>query len=234
MTRAFVLLAVAAAVSVTSCRTKPEVSVRATSALSYRELIDKSPIIVVGKVAAVKVVGSEVRTTDEHRYPLRLQRVTIQAENVLKGEVRSGEMVFYRYGWSPDEPMVGPWGILVPGQRNVFFLDRGDGALRSTVDLYPSHIEVRSGEHAGYTPRATQTLGESIAELLLTPAADAGPEAFSQALQIASAVSIELIGYDGTLRLMKPLLASDEPLLKRRACSVMKERFPGQVQCDVM
>jgi hypothetical protein len=56
MTRAFVLLAVAAAVSVTSCRTKPEVSVRATSALSYRELIDKSPVIVVGKVAAVKVV----------------------------------------------------------------------------------------------------------------------------------------------------------------------------------
>ncbi len=234
MRRAFVLLAVAATVCATSCRTKPEVNARATSALSYRELIKKSPVIVVGKVAAVKVVGPEVRKTDEHRYPLRLQRVTIQAENVLKGEVRSGEMIFYRYGWSPDQPMVGPWGILVPGERAVFFLDREDGALRSTVDLYPSHIEVRSGEHAGYKRGATQSLEESIAELLLTPGADAGPEAFSQALQIASAISIELIGHADTLRLMKPLLASEEPLLKRRACSVMTERFPGQVQCGVM
>ncbi len=232
MTRAFAVFVIAATLPMTSCRPVPELNVRATAALSYRELMEKASIVVIGKVAEVKVVGPEVRTSDEHRYPLRLQRLAIQAENVLKGEARSGRMIFYRFAWSPDRAMVGPWGILVPGDRSVFFLDTEDGVLRSIIDLYPSHIEVRSGGHASYKPRAEQSLEESIAELLLTPGTDTRPEVFSQALQVASAISIELIGHAGTLRLMKPLLASEEPLLKKRACSVMTERFPEQVQCS--
>ena len=232
MTKAFVILAIAATLAATSCQPRLEVKVGSTSALSYEELPSRSPIIVVGKVVEVKVVGPEVRTSDEHRYPLRLQRVTIQAENVLKGEARTGEVIFYRYAWSPDHPMVGPWGMFAVGERGAFFLVRKDGVLRSIVDLYPTHIQVVSGEHAGYKPRAEQSPQESIAELLLTAGPDVRPEAFSQALYIASAMSMELIGDAGTLQLMKRLLASEVPLIRQRACSVITERFPGQVQCS--
>jgi len=232
MTRAFVILAVAATLAATSCQPRLEFNLGSTSALSYGELPRRSPIIVVGKVVEVKVVGPEVRTSDEHRYPLRLQRVTIQAENVLKGEARIGEMIFYRYAWSPDHAMVGPWGIFGPGQRGAFFLVRKDGVLRSIVDLYPTHIEVWSGEHAGYKPRPEHSPQESIAELLLTPGPDARPEAFSQTLYIASSMSMELIGDAGTLQLMKRLLASEVLLIRQRACSVITEQFPGQVQCS--
>ena len=231
MTRA--LLAVAVAVSAASCQHSPKLPVRAVSSLSYRELIDRSPIVVVGRVAGVKVVGPEVRSSDEQKYPLRLQRITIQVENVLKGPAQTGEIAFYRYGWSPDQPMTGPWGIVVPGERDVFFLKTGDGVLRTTVDLYPSHIEVLSGRHVDYKPRPGQSIEESIAEILLTPAEDVRPDAFSQGLRTASAIGIELLGQSGTLRIMKPLLESKESVLRQQACSVMLERFPGQVQCSL-
>jgi hypothetical protein len=231
MKRAVVVLVVSATVFATSCQPIPELKVRAT-ALPNRELGDRAPIVVVGKVRETKVVGPEVRTTDEHSYPLRLRQVTVEAENVIKGQVSAGEVVFYRYDWSPDHAMVGPWGILGPGTRYVLFLDREDGELRSMADLYPSHIEVRSGRHAGHERREEKSVEESIAELLLTPGADVQPETFSQGLDSASFYSIDLIGDAGTLRLMKRLLASDDPLVRRRACDVISGRFPGQVQCS--
>lgn len=229
MTRA--LLAVVVALSFASCQPSAKLQIRPISAPTYRELTYRSFIVLVGSVTAVHVVGPEVKTGDKHKYPLRLQRITVQVENVLKGRPKAGKIAFYRYGWSPDQPMVGPWGNVVPGERNVFFLDQEGGVLRATADLYPSHIEVLSGRHPGYKPRVGQSTEESIAEILLTPGEDVHPAAFSQGLRTASAIAIELVGPPGTLRIMGPLLTSKEAVLRQQACSVMTERFPGQVKC---
>lgn len=229
MTRALIVLTVAA--SSVSCQPKPSVEIRASSSLSYPELVKRSPIIVVAKVVAVKVIGPEVSTTDEHRYPLRLQRVTAVVENVLKGNAPLGEITFDRYGWSPDQPMAGPWGVVVVGQRNVFFLDTEGGALRATIDLYPAQIEVLSGRHPGYNRDLGRKVEESIAEFLLMPGEDVRAEAFSESLRTASGISMELVGSDDTLRLLKSLLMSKELPIRAQACLIITERFKGQAQC---
>jgi hypothetical protein len=206
--------------------------VRAATSLPYRELAGGSPVVVVGRVMTVKVVGPEVRTSDENQYPLRLRRVIVHVENILKGMANAGEIVFYRYDWSPNHAMVGPWGIVSPGERYVFFLEREGGTLRSTVDLYPSGIEVHSGRHSSYRPRKGQSTEESIAELLPTQGEDAHLVGFARSLLIASGFSMELVGKDDTLFLLKSLLAANEPLLRQQACAVMSERFGGIVDCS--
>jgi hypothetical protein len=224
-----VLVVVTVGLSLASCHSSPNLQTRLTVPSSYHELIDGAPIVIVGKVIAVKVVGPEVRSRDEHRYPLRLRHVIVQVENTLKGTADAG--AFYRYDWSPDHAMVGPWGIVGPGERCVFSLVKEDGVLRSTMDLYPSHIEIRSGKHANYSPAAGQNARESIAELLLTPGDDVHPEAFAQSLLIASGRSIDLVGGEVTSRLMKPPPTHKDPYLREQACLVMLERFRGAVQC---
>jgi hypothetical protein len=229
MARPLMLLTVAALG--VSCQPEPKVGIRANSPLSYPELVKRSPIVLVARVVAVNVIGPEVRTSDEQRYPIRLHRVTAIVENVLKGSAPFGEVAFNRYGWSPDQPMVGPWGIVVAGQRSVFFLDREGGELRSFVDLYPAQIEVLSGRHPESMPDSARSIEESLAELLLVPGEDVRAEAFSQGLQTASGISIELVGSANTFRLLKLLLSSQEPSIRTQACRVIAERFKGQVQC---
>jgi hypothetical protein len=229
MTKELIVLTVA--VLGVSCQPKPNLKVRANSPLSYPELVKRSPVVVVAKVVAVKVIGPEVRTTDEHRYPLRLQRVTALVENILKGTAPLGEVTFNRYGWSPDAPMAGPWGVVVVGQRNVFFLDTEGGTLRSMIDLYPAQIEVLSGRRSGYWPDSGRTVEGSIAEFLLIPGEDVRAEAFSQSLSTASGISMELVGQADTLRLLKSLIMSKELPIRAQACLVIRERFKGQVQC---
>jgi hypothetical protein len=224
--QAFILVAAA---SVLSCRPVPKLEMRTGSPLSTRELVGKSPVVVVGSAVAVTQFGPEVKSADEHGYPLRLQRITAQVENVLKGTSRSRDIVFYRYGWSSDHAMLGPWGIVVPGQRNVFFLDIENGTLRSIIDLYPAQIQVLSGRHP--EPISEKTIEESVAEILLTPGEAFDPEAFSQGLYLDSVRATDLIGRAGTLRLLKPLLASKQNAVRQQACLVLAEGFYGQGQC---
>lgn len=227
--RVFVVVGAVATLTALSCPSS--LRVKDISPLSYRDLIDRAPIVVMGIVTDVKTVGPMRRTQDNNRYPLRLQRIAVQPENVLRGSSLGDDFAFYRYGWSPDEPMVGPWGVVTPGQRGVFFLEREEHLTRALVDLYPSHIEIRSGRHPGYRSRAGVTLEHCISEILLTPGVDVDLEAFGNALAVASTFSIELIGETFTMQLMKPLLHSDSPELRRKACFALNQRFPGQVQC---
>lgn len=216
---------------VLACGHIPKLEIRADSPASTRELISKSPLIVVGRAVAVTTVGPEVRSTDRHEYPLRLERITVQVENILRGTYRSQEMVFYRYGWSADHPMVGPWGLIYPGQRNVFFVDVEDGTLRSIIDLYPAQIEVLSGVHSELGLSAKNGAEQSIAEILLTPGENLNADAFSRGLSATSVVAMNLIGRTGTLYLLKALLLSRHAVIREQACLAIADKFYGQGQC---
>lgn len=216
--------------SLLSCQPTPQLDIRIKS-LSIRDMVNRSAIVIIGKAEIVTAVGPEVRSPDQPEYPLRLERVTVQVEKVVKGMIRSSPIVFYRYGWPDNRAMVGPWSIIRPGQRYLFFLDLEDSTPRSLTDLYPAELEVLSGKHVRNRTTVETNVDQTIAEILLTPGEDLNPEAFAQGLWKTSVVTIDLVGRAGTLRLLKTLLASKQSTIGQQACLVIAERFYGQESC---
>src|SRR5205809_669335 len=63
-------------------------------------LADTSPLIVLGTVVSEHVIGPLITTgKDGH---LRMQKIDLNIEAVLKGSLDSSRISFYRYRWYDD------------------------------------------------------------------------------------------------------------------------------------
>jgi hypothetical protein len=194
-------------------------------------LAGTSRLIVLGTVLSENLIGPRV-TAGNDGY-VRLQKVDLSIEAVLKGNFDSSKISFYRYRWYDDWilkfPPIDP---IIPGQRSIFFLDRVDGGLRASVDVTFSRIRIFSGAHdPGVLSLSERPILDRITYLMLTPGYNVSPETFGETLGTQVLDSSSLIGYAKTLDLLRPLLNHPSETIRNNACLALAQWFSGQSKC---
>ena len=192
--------------------------------LTYSELIEQSPIVVVGLVEHKETYWKErKRQGSENGLPIFWYHVEvrIEVENMLRGDL-SASPVDYTY-WVPAGAKSGEWNSPREGARYVHFLRREGAELRSVVDFWPSSIRVTTGRHG--TLDQAGGLPQAIARLLLQPGEDFDAERFDiiQALGHASL----LVGEPAALALVQ----RSDPRIRTQACEVFKGRPEADRLC---
>jgi hypothetical protein len=222
------ILVAASACSATTPKLEPRLASESTPSLV--ELVRASDVIVLAKVLSETMTGETVTiANNEH---VRLQKIDIDVEGVLKGKTDSSKLSFYRYRWYDDWINQSPSiDTIAPDGRSVFFLNRtADGTLRSAFDVTVSRVPIVSGIH-DLSSVSGRTVEEQIAYLMLTPGKDASAEDFGQSLAKQTIDAESLVGQGGTLELLKPLLRDPSESIRTNACLTMAQVFTGQSKC---
>lgn len=204
------------AVFLCSCSRAPHIVYRH---LTDRELVEQSPIIVVGRIEKKEMVWKKlVRQGSENGHPLFWfpVNVRIDVENVVRGDL-GPSLVEYTY-WLPSGPAVGEWNSPMEGGRYVHFLRREGNQLRSVVDFWPSTIHVTTGRHRSLN--ATHGPAQAIAELLLSPGEDFTIDRFNPSNGATHAM--RLIGKAATFPLVEALAGNSDPRIRAEACEELR------------
>lgn len=188
--------------------------------LGDKELVDQSPIIVVGRVEKMETFGKErIRQGSENGLPLFWYRVNVKVdvENILRGDPGASP-VNYTY-WLPVGSKVGQWNSLWDGARYVHFLRRDHNQLRSVVDFWPSAIRVTTGRHRSLSQ--TEGLPQTIAQLLLTPGDDFVIDRFNLAHGLTHAS--HLIDTSGFRPLVENLARNGDAAVRDEALQALRD-----------
>ena len=207
-------------VTVLQCTPRPVVGLGRTERMSAKELVQTSGIIVVGTVAKIEPVGGDVPISSS-KMSARLKKVTVSPEIVIKGQANQEYLVFHRFDCTIDCSQIDYPSWLPEGSRRVFFLTEGNGMLRAKVDLRASDIPVLSGRRTLPMPKGNDL--EAVAQVLLQPGPEMDPKAFADNLFNDRAVSQELVGRAGTLKLVAPLLSYAFKTVEIQACLILAE-----------
>lgn len=193
---------------------------------STAESLSAAPIILVGQIAAYRELGRP-RPSRFDAEPIQLCRITVQVETVLRGDVAPGEVPIYflvnfgSTGGPPQLGMVGRTGNWRIGDRELFFLQRDSGTLRTIIDNYALAARpVLTGAHTSYEPRPGETVPEMIVDILLTR----GQECSDQ--QMAHAVSRSVADFFDlpyTVRKLRQLANDEVPIVKKAALDKLDE-----------
>jgi hypothetical protein len=188
--------------------------------LTDSELVEESPIIVVGRIDHLDTAWKERRLDGrENGMPLFWYHVTarITVENVLRGDL-STSPIEYIY-WLPAAAKVGRWNALWEGARYVHFLRRDGARLRSVVDFWPSAIRVTSGRHRFL--RQTGGLRQTIARLMLDPGEDIDVARFNLVHAVGHAEA--LAGLPATVSLLEALIENSDVRIRTQACEMLRD-----------
>jgi hypothetical protein len=132
------------------------------------------PVIIVGTVIASEKTGSRLMSPWDGDTPYQQFRTSVAVENVLRGNVQSRTIkISYmadlrgggghrRLGMESDG---GSWRV---GDREMFFLQRDAGQLRTVCDDFAFNcvLPVQSGRHD--TVQQREQVGEMIADVFLS------------------------------------------------------------------
>ena len=187
-----------------------------------------APIIVIGTVTSVATLGRPLRS--EPTFVLYLNLARIAVENVLRGEVRTGELSVYFLGL--PSPYQGGWNgppplVLPRGSRHIFFLKRDHGAIRTAADYLSCTVPVDSGSHVNYKLDPRKTWEENALDILLTP----GPGAASRAVMIGGAVASGLVPARCLVDRLKAFAREGDTEGRLVACRVLVASFPEHDEC---
>lgn len=199
-----------------------------------RDLVKNATIIVLGTTTRVEWsdLSTEIHWSDETSIrTARLARVTIAVERVIRGPVPSNQ-VDVTYWAAAGFNNAASLNLPIIGERAVHYLRREDQLYRYVTDLVRSKTPVFSGSHR-QGPRSADTSDEqAIAALLLTPSENADYASFSKNLGTSTAESLYLVGFTGTLPLLRELLKSKRPEVTWSACVTLAEyAFFGHEGC---
>ena len=97
-------------------------------------LSDSAPIIVVGILKADTLVRAPVPQHSDPTYPLQLRNITVQVENVLKGDSIPDNITAYYFALEGGINGPRPMGFWRVGGRRVFGLRRDSGVFRTICD----------------------------------------------------------------------------------------------------
>jgi hypothetical protein len=106
-----------------------------------------SSVIVLATVSSQTITGPTLRIADNEN--VRLEKIDLDVEGVLKGKIDSSQISFYRYRWYDDWIKQSPAiDAIALGDRSVFFLDRTpEGQLRAAFDVTVSRASIVTGRH---------------------------------------------------------------------------------------
>ena len=208
----------------------PDLIPRISESPSIPNLIDRSPVIVVGKVNSVTPLGDTFHIGK--RFAVRLQRVELLPEHFLRGRSPRESATFYQYAWAGEHILDWAMDVVRPGSRRIFFLDQDGDLLRATVDLGSSHLTIPAGHHgAGELGVGELPVRETIARLLLKPAADFDARSFAGSLPTGTYQAERIVGAARVSELLRALVNHSDPELSARACLALAGQFFGQSDC---
>jgi hypothetical protein len=189
--------------------------------MSLQERISRASVILVGRCTSVEAIDPR-RDHPE----VALTKVTIAAENVLKGNPRSPEVAFYFYrivgGFNGPKPN---W--VQVGGRGIFFLVEEQGVFRSVHDIWESHTDVFSGKHDSVD--GGSDVESAIAEIVIAPGLDMDRLAYLQSLPH----SVEFLGIGARriVPLLEKLARDPDPQTRGYACVALNSVFSWADDC---
>ncbi|MBL0159306.1 MAG: hypothetical protein IPP47_19670 [Bryobacterales bacterium] len=215
--------------------------------VDYPQLIFRSSTILVGTVRSVVCIQNGVPARRQPELLLDQMRVSLDVENVLRGNVRQSrlEFDFFTYSLSNKGGYTGPGRYRVEaGERRIFFLTWDDGVYRSAADVRGDYsLRVWSGLHRNFVRSEppdeenffhsdSAGVGNDIATILLQLGEDYSREAMIGWLEMQQYVASVVSGRVRTAGLLRQLAANSAELeLSAAACLILAGQFPGQDAC---
>ena len=207
------------------CSHTPSMAVRKPSAESlpfYR--FKSTPIIVVARILENIEIGPSHPSGWDPHISVQLYRVKARTENVLKGEIIPSSIEIYYFsevgaiGGPPRLGMTSAGGTWNIGDREMFFLERESGVLRTICDcMHYCVIPVLTGEHPGFKTERSAPLALSITNLLLTRGKGCGDLDMIRAIQ-------QMPNFDRiyTIRKLKELASTETRGVREAACDALE------------
>lgn len=183
----------------------------------------KAPLIVLGSVTDVNLIGQPTPSGSDRRIGVQLTRIKIKVEEAIKGDVPGGILELYYFVYAPQasEMDLGvPRYIPTVGQRRIYFLKRDNGRYRSVGDVLDYTVRVSSGKH----PEdfcSNETPGCCIAELLLIPQEGIDPGWFVVDMVSAQYIAEVLCSHRKSQELLRNLVHHTDPRIAERAREVI-------------
>jgi hypothetical protein len=200
--------------------------------MRFPEYVQRSSVVVIGKVSSVGFTRRLAKTPDERKMVVRLVKADVLIENVLKGDVHGRNMAFYfyypAYGFSlPSLNIIGPH------DRAILFLRWDHGALRSVNDVYESCIHLATGSHPDLKVGPQKTVEQAITEACILPGSkgDLNRQSWPYLIEHGAHVGEELIGSQRTVELLNSLLNYPDYRVKTEACLAAANLSPTKPSC---
>ncbi len=202
-----------------------------TRQLGILERIQTADLIVVGVLESEQPVSGGYRTVGAEILPLQLMAVKVRPESVLKGSYKDGQLLEFLYykatgAWDGPAP-----NILVPGERDVFFLKREGKILRATNDAYSSHTEVVTGRHFLRPESSNEGVRKTLARLLLLPGENLDVTRYVRSLYVEREYSLSIAGESETAESLRTLLQNSNGAIRGRACIWLAQPPLNEIAC---
>lgn len=182
-------------------------------------------IIIVGQIISNRAIGSPYPSHWDENYIVQLYKVDVKVENVLRGPSFTGNIDIYYFSFfglmgSPARLRMaengGTWHV---GDREIFFLRRDSGVLRTTCDfLQYCVIPVRTGAHPKFKLDPSKPINDSIIDFLLTRGIGASDGDMIQAIEKTPG---DNFSKEYWIQKLQQLAAQETPPVRQAACKVL-------------
>jgi hypothetical protein len=196
---------------------------------------DAASLVVVGVLVRDALVDRRVPMHSDPKVHLRLRRVAVRVENVLKGAPLSGEITAYYFTWDDGFDGPRPLGFWRFGDRRVWWLRWDSGVLRTVCDGWDHcTMPVRSGAHPGYRADPGKAIDYALADLVLTRGEGAESEAGFAAEIAWGPPERGLQGYAGyVVEKLRRLALTEHGNVKSSACTLLSVYTMDRVEDGV-
>ncbi len=181
------------------------------------------PVILVGTMTEGSTPVGEFHPARYNSQLLtRRYRTKMRVENVLQGDVKSGEVVSIFFFVNAEvvgsaDPMNFP-----PGTRQMFFLQRDYGELRTITDNSPNEcaIQVLSGPHPNFKRNLSRPVIEDAKDLLLTRGEGTSDKQMVEAVDEADGCF--LFDIESRIQRFQDIAKKETPPVRAQVCSLLK------------
>jgi hypothetical protein len=174
-----------------------------------------APYVVVANIRSADLIGP--RQPEYAGAPRTLQLVKFSAdlENVIKGDIQPGAVVFYYFAKADQKD----YYFLDPGKRYIISLRKEGTVLRSFADATQLRIRVLSGVHDQKQLPLDRDVKEVINYILLTPGANCDLAAFPADMHFAYDLPADVH------QLLERLRSHPDQRVRDSACREEASRF---------
>ncbi|BDC51118.1 hypothetical protein F183_A34340 [Bryobacterales bacterium F-183] len=173
------------------------------------------------------------RYVNRFHQSMRLARITVQVENLLRGSV-DGRTTIDFYNYAPYFlGTTGPVSFPRTGRRYVLALTRDkSGLLRPVWDYWDSSELVASGRHRTVPLDSSRTVEQRIATLLLTPTTeDFDIDLFAAEMDGSAGFARLILGVPAVIAFYQQQMNSPHLAIRIAACENLTSDFAGLFDC---
>jgi hypothetical protein len=196
------------------------------------------PIILVGQILSNSKVGGLRKWRPDQDsvsdYQVQMFRVNVRVENTLKGDSLPGDIGIYYFAFHgnvsgpPGLGMAGVSGTWHLGDRELFFLRKESGELRTACDLSARCVPpVFSGNHADFRVDPSISLADSIVDLLLTRGRGCTDQ---QMIEAVSSYAPSFFSRDYAVAKLRQIVQREVPSVSEAACERLKREHESCVR----